>query len=431
MPGGARSQTVSQATPLRQPSPLRWMMISLAFAATVVNYLDRQTLSVIAPVLQHDFGMTNEAYGRIVFAFMLAYTLMNALCGPIIDRLGTKAGYALTVAWWSAAELMHSFARGSFSLGVYRFLLGLGEAGNWPAAVKVVAEWFPVEDRALASGIFNSGSSVGAVIAPPLVVAIILRYNWQAGFSVIGGLGFIWLAVWLLIYRTPARSSRDLVPPRTPVRELISSRFLWQFTLSKVFSDPVWYFYTFWFPQYLKSGRAFDMKEIGEWAWIPFFTAGAGNLLGGVSARWILSRTTSSTRSSPLKARKLIIIAFSLLMLAGVPAAFVQSAAVSIALVSVATAGYTAALANTLALTADVYPASSVASAWGFASTGAGFGGMIFSLLTGWIVGRWSFTPAFVLFGTIPLISGLLIWLLPDERSVPMLKYSLAGKSAP
>jgi len=391
-------------------------MISLVFAATVVNYLDRQTLSVIAPVLQHDFGMTNESYGRIVFAFMLAYTVMNALCGPVIDRLGAKAGYALTVGWWSAAEVLHSFARGSFSLGAYRFLLGLGEAGNWPAGVKVVAEWFPMEERALASGIFNSGSSVGALIAAPLVVWIVLRYNWQVVFSSIGALGFIWLAVWLLVYRTPERPRHETRALRTPIRELLSSRFLWQFTLSKVFSDPVWYFYTFWFPQYLKSGRGFDMKAIGEWAWIPFFTAGAGNLLGGTFARWVMAPSASTRRLSPRRQRKVLIVAFSLLMTAGIPAALVHGAGASIVLVSIATAGYTGALANTLALPADVYPPDSVASVWGFASTGAGFGGMIFSLLTGWIVGRWSFTPAFILFGTIPLISALLIWLLPDKR---------------
>lgn len=394
------------------PSRLRWLMIALAFAATVINYLDRQTLSVLSPVMLEKFSMTNQDYGRIVFAFMLAYTIMNAISGPLIDRVGTKAGYALTVAWWSAAEVLHSFASGPIGLGACRFLLGLGEAGNWPAGVKLVAEWFPTEERALASGIFNSGSAVGALIAAPLVVWILLRYNWQTAFSTIGGLGFLWLAVWLWIYRAPA-GMPPVVAKRGDIRMLLRSRFLWQFTLSKVFSDPVWYFYTFWFPQYLKAGRSFDMKAIGELAWIPFATAGIGNLLGGAAARWLLPRA-ELMHMSPRRAKKLLIIAFSLLMTAGIPAVFAHTAAASIAFVSVATLGYTGALANSLSLPADNFPRHTLASVYGFASTGAGLGGMVFSLLTGWMVDHWSFTPAFLLFGMLPVISAVVIWRLPE-----------------
>src|SRR3954452_16604676 len=178
-------------------------MISLVFAATVINYLDRQTLSVPAPVLIEQFHMSNVAYSRIVFAFMLAYTIMNAVSGPLIDRLGTKAGYALCIAWWSASSVLHAFARGPISLGAYRFLLGMGEAGNWPAGVKVVAEWFPERERALASGVFNSGSSVGAILAPPVVALIVLQLGWRTAFFIIGTLGFLWIGAWLVIYRTP------------------------------------------------------------------------------------------------------------------------------------------------------------------------------------------------------------------------------------
>ncbi len=395
------------------PNSRRWLMIALAFLATVINYLDRQTLSVLSPVMQQKFAMTNQDYGRIVFAFMLAYTIMNAISGPLIDRLGTRAGYALTVVWWSAAEILHSFARGPLSLGACRFLLGLGEAGNWPAAVRVVAEWFPPEERALASGIFNSGSAVGALLAAPLVVWILLRYSWQAAFGTIGALGFGWLALWLLLYRTPGET-RPQRATTHDTRQLLRSKFLWQFTLSKVFSDPVWYFYTFWFPQYLKSGRNFDMKQIGQLAWIPFAAAGIGNLLGGAAARWLLPRA-EALHLTQRQARKVLIVGFSLLMTAGIPAVFSASAALSIAWVSVAALGYTGALANSLSLPADVFPRHTLASVWGFASTGAGFGGMLFSLITGWLVDRWSFTPAFLLFGIIPLISAALIWKLPES----------------
>src|SRR6185312_4063389 len=167
-------------------------MIGLAFWATVINYLDRQTLSVAAPVLREQFHMSNTAYARVLFGFLLAYTIMNGVSGPLIDRLGTRLGYALCIAWWSASAILHAFARGPLSLGAFRFLLGMGEAGNWPAAVKVVAEWFPTRERALACGIFNSGSSVGAILAPPIVAWVLLTWGWRVAFIAIGITGLIW-----------------------------------------------------------------------------------------------------------------------------------------------------------------------------------------------------------------------------------------------
>jgi MFS transporter, ACS family, hexuronate transporter len=384
-------------------------MISLVFAATVINYLDRQTLSVAAPVLIEQFHMSNVAYSRIVFAFMLAYTIMNAVSGPLIDRLGTKAGYALCIAWWSASSVLHAFARGPISLGVYRFLLGMGEAGNWPAGVKVVAEWFPERERALASGIFNSGSSVGAILAPPVVAFILLRFGWPSAFLFIGLLGFVWLGFWWKFYRTP--EAAVIEPPPPSAWRLFRMRLVWSFTLSKIFMDPAWYFYIFWFPEYLKHSRHFDMASIGAFAWIPFAVAGIGNLLGGVVGSWLLRRGLPV-----LVARKTALTLFAVLMTAAIPAVLVQSAWLSIGFVSVAVAGYTGGLANMLALPADVFPKNAVASVWGLASMGAGFGGMIFTLLTGWVVDHFSFTPVFIGFGLIPLISATILWTLMKDR---------------
>jgi MFS transporter, ACS family, hexuronate transporter len=384
-------------------------MISLVFAATVINYLDRQTLSVAAPVLIEQFHMSNVAYSRIVFAFMLAYTIMNAVSGPLIDRLGTKAGYALCIAWWSASSVLHAFARGPISLGVYRFLLGMGEAGNWPAGVKVVAEWFPERERALASGIFNSGSSVGAILAPPVVAFILLRFGWPSAFLFIGLLGFVWLGFWWKFYRTP--EAAVIEPPPPSAWRLFRMRLVWSFTLSKIFMDPAWYFYIFWFPEYLKHSRHFDMASIGAFAWIPFAVAGIGNLLGGVAGSWLLRRGLPV-----LVARKTALTLFAVLMTAAIPAVLVQSAWLSIGFVSVAVAGYTGGLANMLALPADVFPKNAVASVWGLASMGAGFGGMIFTLLTGWVVDHFSFTPVFIGFGLIPLVSATILWTLMKDR---------------
>src|ERR1017187_855245 len=212
-------------------SQLRGTMIALAFFATLINYLDRQALSVAAPILQIQFHLTNIDCSRILFAFMLAYTLMNGVSGLMIDRLGTRIGYALFVGWWSVCALLHAVARGGLSLGGFRFLLGMGEAGNWPGAVKVVAEWFPAEERSLASGIFNSGSAAGAILAPPIVTVPLLKYGWRSAFIAVGCLGFVWLAVWLRLYRLPERAVTEAAVPR-PVKlcQQLKSRFVWSFT---------------------------------------------------------------------------------------------------------------------------------------------------------------------------------------------------------
>jgi MFS transporter, ACS family, hexuronate transporter len=388
-----------------QAESKRWLMISLAFWATVINYLDRQTLSVAAPVLREQFHMSNVEYGRVVSAFMFAYTIMNGLSGPMIDRLGTRLGYALCIAWWSMAAVLHTFARGAVSLGVYRFLLGMGEAGNWPGGVKVVAEWFPEQERALASGLFNSGSSVGAILAPPIVAFVLLRFGWPTAFFVVGVAGFVWLLFWWPTYYTPAAVLQEANAPPIPPWQLFRTRFVWSFTVAKIFMDPVWYFYIFWFPEYLKRARNFDMAAIGKYAWIPFVVAGMGNLFGGMLSGVLLRRGYSVT-----VARKGALTFFAVLMTSAIPAVLVRDAWLSIALVSIAMMGYTGCLANMLSMPADVFPKNAVASVWGLASMGSGFGGMVFALITGWVVDHYSYIPVFFGFGLMPLLCAGLIW---------------------
>jgi ACS family hexuronate transporter-like MFS transporter len=382
-------------------------MIGFAFWATAINYLDRQTLSVAAPMLREQFHMSNVEYSRVLFGFLLAYTIMNGVSGPLIDRLGTRLGYAVCIAWWSVAAVLHAFARGALSLGIFRFLLGMGEAGNWPGGVKVVAEWFPERERALASGIFNSGSAAGAIVAPPLVALILLKLGWPWAFVIVGAAGFVWLALWWPTYYTPAATKAEASAPRAPVWQLFRTRFVLSFTLSKIFMDPVWYFYTFWFPEYLKRARHFDMASIGKYAWIPFVVAGFGNLFGGLLSGFLLRCGLSVTL-----ARKGGVTFFAVLMTSAIPAVLVGDAALSIALVSVAMLGYTGCLANMLAMPADVFPKNAVASVYGLASMGSGFGGMLFTLITGWVVDHYSYTPVFIGFGVMPLICALILWTL-------------------
>jgi len=393
-----------------QPSPRRWLMISFAFWATVINYLDRQTLSVAAPVLREQFHMSNVEYSRVVFAFLLAYTLSYGISGPMIDRLGTKLGYALCMVWWSVAALLHGLATGGLSLGMFRFLLGIGEAGNWPAGVKVATEWFPERERALASGVFNSGSAVGAILAPPVVAWILLRYGWPTAFVAVGAVGLIWFVLWLPAYRTPHAAAAEFEAPPIPVRVLVRTRVVLAFTLSKIFLDPVWYFYIFWFPEYLKRARGFDIAAIGKYSWIPFAVAGAGNFLGGGLSAWLLRRGASVT-----VARKGAVTFFAALMTSAIGVVLVQQAWLAIALVSIAMLGYTGSLANMMALPGDVFPKNAVASVYGLASMGSGFGGMLFTLITGWVVDHYSYTPVFIGFGLLPLICATILWLLLGE----------------
>jgi ACS family hexuronate transporter-like MFS transporter len=385
-------------------------MISLVFWATVINYLDRQALSVAAPVLMDQFHMSSVVYSRVVSAFMFAYTISNGVSGPLLDRLGTRVGYALSIAWWSAASVLHAFARGPWSLGIFRLLLGIGEAGNWPAGVKVVAEWFPENERALGCGIFNSGSSVGAVFAPPLVAFILLKFGWQYAFLTIGLLGFTWLAFWWPIYRTPAvpnaAESPDAGTEKPPSAwSLFRQRFVWTFTISKIFFDPAWYFYIFWFPEYLKRARHFDIAQIGKYAWIPFVVAGLGNVFGGALSAWLLRLGLTVN-----VARKSAVTVFIVLMMAAIPAVLAPSPVWAFVFVAIAMMGYTGANANMLAIPADVFPKNAVGSIWGLASMGSGFGGMLFTLATGWVVQHYSYTPVFIGFGIMPLICAAILW---------------------
>ena len=379
-------------------------MIGFAFVATVINYLDRQALSVVAPVLREEFGMSNEQYGYVLSAFMLAYTISNGISGPLIDRLGTRLGYAWCMFVWSTAGILHALVRGPWSLAGFRFLLGVGEAGNWPAGVKVATEWFPPRERALACGIFNSGAAIGAIAAPPLMAWLVLQFGWQTAFVVVGLTGYGWLVAWWCVYRAPPGLPEQARARPAPAWHLLRTRFVSVLTLSKVFLDPVWYFYIFWFPQYLKSVHGFDLAKIGMTAWIPFVTADVGNLAGGWLAGYLIRRGVPSSR-----ARKTTVAIFALLMTSAIPAALTSNVWVAIALISVATFGYTGYNTNALAFPGDVFPTNAVGSVWGLASMGAGFGGMLFSWLSGRMIDQDGYTPVFIGYGILPLIALALV----------------------
>jgi ACS family hexuronate transporter-like MFS transporter len=363
-----------------KPLRMRWIMISFAFVATVLNYLNRLSfnyLTVKGPL--HDL-IPDDAFGYIASAFFIAYMISNAFSGFVIDKLRTRIGYSLSMALWTTASILHALAKSPFQFGFFRFLLGIGEAGNWPAAIKLTSEWFPPNERSTASGIFNSGSSIGAVVAPPLIAFLGTTYGWQITFVVIGVLGYLWLASFWFIYYTPKKVAKEAKARIIPPLRLLKNRFVSGLTLSKVFMDPVWYFITFWIGRYLADVYGWNLAKIGWFAMFPFIVSDFGNILGGLFTQFIIKNGIEIP-----KARKFSVTIFGLIMaLSLLLGPFViKGPTGALIILAIAGFGYAAYTANTMAFPADVVPQSATASVWGIASVGAGLGGVIFQSISG------------------------------------------------
>ena len=401
---------------------LRWWMISLVFLATLINFMDRMTVSVLAPVITARFRLTNLQFAGISTWFLVAYTASQGLSGKLYDRVGARRGFAISILIWASAAMAHAFALGLASLSALRFVLGLGEAGNWPGAAKVIAEWFPARQRALGMGIFNSGVSIGSILAPPLIVWLQLRFGWQAAFLVTGGLGFGWLVLWLLFYETPERHPRISREEYALIKEgrasssagivswrrLLQYRQVWALVISRFLTDPVWWLYITWLPLYLADVRGFSLKEIGMFAWVPFVTADAGSLLGGWASGRLISRGHSVNAS-----RKAVMLVGATLMLAGIPAALAKSAAAALAYISVVTFGFQSWINNVQTTPSDFFPEHAVASVAGMGGVGAGAGAILFTLTTGLVVDVTdSYAPILITAGLLPVLGTAAFFLL-------------------
>jgi ACS family hexuronate transporter-like MFS transporter len=362
-----------------KPSKMRWIMVSLAFLATVLNYVHRLSFNYLSADGELRKLIPDDAFGYISTAFFVAYMLSNAFSGFMIDRLGTRVGYALCMGFWTTAGLVHAFAITPLQFGVCRFFLGIGEAGNWPAAIKLTSEWFPPHERSTASGIFNSGSALGAIIAPPLIAYLSFQYDWQATFIILGISGYIWLALYWFIYYTPEKMKTVKLKTIPPLK-LFKTRFVSMFTLSKMFMDPVWYFITFWIGRYLVDVHHWDLKKIGWFAVIPFVIADVGNIIGGYFTQYIIKRGVPIP-----KARKIAVgISGSIMALPLLLAPFVITTPMTaLIMFGISGFGYTSYTANSLAFPADVVPHNAAASTWGLACVGTGLGGAIFQSISG------------------------------------------------
>ncbi|MFN6203821.1 MAG: MFS transporter [Acidobacteriota bacterium] len=419
-------------SPRRLPG-LRWWIIGLVFLATLINYIDRLTVSVLAPLIMTDLGLSNLEYASLGTWFLLAYTISQGLSGRMYDRIGTRLGFTISVTVWSIAATMHAFARGLGSLSLFRFLLGLGEAGNWPGAAKTVAEWFPVRERAFGMAIFNSGAALGSVVAPPLIVYLQSRLGWQMTFIVTGMLGFGWLGLWLLFYRAPDRhpwlgeseyrliqEGRPAGAAPLPWRTLLGYRQVWAILIARLFVDPVWWLYITWLPLFLYKVHGFDLKKIGLFAWVPYVAADAGSLLGGWTSGYLIRRGWSVDR-----ARRTTIIIAAALVPAGIFAARTPDPLRALALIAVVLFGFQFWINNVQTLPSDLFPERAVASVAGLGGVGAGIGSMIFVLTTGWVADRFSYTPILTAAGLLAplgtiLLLGLIGQISPVEIRPPV-----------
>lgn len=408
-------------------SRLRWWVVGLLFCVTVLNYVDRQTLSVLAPVLRDEFRMSNGDYAFVVNAFLIAYTVMQAASGAFLDWIGTKWGFAIMFLWWSAATFLHRFARGARSLACFRFLLAMGEAGNWPAAAKAIAEWFPEKERGSAMGIFNAGSSTGALLAPPLIAFTALRLGWRNAFVVISLGGLTWLLLWVSTYRTPSTAPSLKLPdevdagegtshaftrPKIQWLSLFAYREMWGIFLARAVTDAVWWFYIFWLPEYLKHDRGFTLTMIGRFAWIPFLTADLGCLAGGWCSDLLMRRGLSLNGG-----RKVVLAVSALMTFAGWFVHSTNSVATAMALIAVATFGVQSWGTLLLTLPADIFPSEVVASVSGLSGFGAGAGGVVSTFFVGYLLDKFSYKPVFALMATMhPLGFLVLLAFIPVIR---------------
>ncbi len=410
---------------------LRWWIVGLVFLATLINFIDRLTISVLAPVITTRLGLNNLQFASITTWFLVAYTASQGLSGKLYDRIGTRRGFTLSILVWSIAASAHAFARGLASLSFFRFVLGLGEAGNWPGAAKVIAEWFPARERGFAMGIFNSGVCIGSIVAPPLIVWLQLQFGWRTVFLVTGGLGFIWLALWLKFYETPQRhraitaEEYELIQQdRRPAteglvirwRKLLDYRQVWAIVLARFLTDPVWWLYLTWLPLYLYNVRGFSLKQIGLFAWLPYVAADAGSLLGGWISGYLIGRGWSANR-----ARKTVIATAALLMLAGIPAALAGNAMTALVFISIVTFGFQSWINNVQTIPSDLVPAEAVASVAGLGGVGAGIGAILFTLCTGWVVDHFSYTPILIVAGILPVLGTTILFALGGSiRRLPL-----------
>lgn len=388
------------AQAVRGTDQLRWMILALLLGITIVNFVDRQTLSVLAPKIREAFHLSHEAYGRIVAAFQFGMMTGEFPMGWLMDRVGVRIGMAVAVTWWSIATGLLGFARSGSGLGFLRFWMGTGECGNYSGGVKTVNEWFPKAERAFAIGVFNSGSMIGAIIAPPLVVFLATRFGFHWAFAGPALLAAIWTPIWLRFYRRAAVDRSQATPGRPYTnRELLHFRQAWAIMLCRLLVGPIMQFYWYWMPDYLYTVRGLTLLQIGAFSWIPFLMGDFGSLSGGWISGLLIKRNYSLSA-----ARQITMYAGAVLCLTSFAVYFAPSAAICLGVIGIVLFGHTFLSANMFAVVPDMFPDSAVARVTGLHGLCGGLSGFLFPLLTGFLIDRFSYAPVFALAAIMPLV---------------------------
>ncbi len=415
---------------LNKTTSYRWTICALIFFATTINYLDRQVIGILKTTLESDLNIGEAQYGFIVTCFQLAYAVGMVIAGRLVDKYGTKIGYGVSVIFWSIAAIGHAFARGAFGFGFWRALLGVSESGNFPAAIKTVAEWFPKKERAFATGIFNSGTNIGAIIAPLVVPLMAQAWGWQSAFIVTGSLGFIWLIFWFLLYEVPEKHKRvsesELAIIRSDSEEtnekdthvkwisLLKYRQTWTFFIGKALTDPIWWFYLFWIPGWLSEvrGAGLNIKTFG----LPLVVIYTSTTVGSIAGGW-LSSFMIRKGMSPFNARKYTMLLFAFLV---TPVFFAQSSGIStweaIGLISLAASAHQAWSANIYTTVSDAFPKKAVSSVIGFGGMAGALGGAFVSILAGELLAFYKSAghveTGYTIMFTIASCSYLIAWII-------------------
>lgn len=386
----------------------RWWLVGLLFVASVLNYVDRQTLSILAVTIQKSFGFGDTAYGHLLSAFLVAYTLAYAVAGGISDAVGATRSIICFVGVWSIAEILPSFLHTATQLGASRFLLGLGEAGIWVAAPKIVSDLFAPEQRAFAISLYTVGATMGAALAPPLVTGLATRYGWPSVFAITGVAGLIWIAPWWLLSRKQGvRDTYRPQPDRIPGVWLavLRERSLWYLLLARLVTDPVWYFYLFWFPKYLEEARHQPFESVGHSIWIIYLAADFGALGGGWFAGLLIRRGIK-----PLRARQIWMSCMACLLPLSPLVALLPSERAVLAVAAVIAVAHMAWLVTLTALVLDVFPGAQVSSSAGWIAAGSGLGGILFSEIVAHCIAGIGYLPLFCVMGVLHPLALMLIW---------------------
>jgi ACS family hexuronate transporter-like MFS transporter len=400
---------------------VRWVIVGLLFAATAINYVDRQMIGLLKPTLQTEFGWNETTYADIVFYFQLAYAIGYIVFGNIVDRVGARIGYAAAFVIWTAAHMLHAVAHSVFGFAAVRFMLGIGESGNFPAGLKAVTEWFPKKERALATGIFNAGANVGAIITPLIVPALTLAYGWRMAFVITGAVSLLWLVAWIGLYRRPRESKQlkaaelayiesDPADPaaKVPWARLLGRRETWAFAIGKFLTDPVWWMFLFWLPDFLVKRHGLDLKTFGPPLVVIYVVSDLGSIVGGWFSSRLIHRGWSINR-----ARKTTMLICALAVTPIFFAQYVDSLWIAVAIISLATAAHQAWSANLYTLPSDMFPRKAVGSVIGIGGTAGAIGGMIFSLYIGQVLERLgTYSLIFYVAGSVYLLALLIIHLL-------------------